>query len=106
LTGDYRLWWGLFVFFAVLSVLMVQVGYRRWNQLRRVLSAAPAPLTEALRHRLRREGWRLAWMAVSVVVMTALVFAALLGAPVAVILSLRVVAVVGVATVLWLSLRR
>jgi hypothetical protein len=105
-TGDYRLWWGLFVFFAILSVLMVQLGYRRWARVRRALSDAPAALTDELRRRLRREGWRLAAMAVSVAVMTALVFAALLGAPAGAIRSLRVVAVASVAAVLWLSLRR
>jgi hypothetical protein len=105
-TGDYRLWWGLFVFFAGLSVLVVQLGYRRWVRVRRVLSGSPGPLTDELRRRLRREGWRLASMAVSVVVMTALVFAALLEAPAAAIVSLRVAAVAGVAAVLWLSLRR
>ncbi len=45
-------------------------------------------------------------MALSVVSMTALVFAALLDAPRAVLLSLRVVAVAGVALVIWLTVSR
>jgi hypothetical protein len=103
---DYRFWWGLFVFFEVLSVLAVQLGYRRWTRARRAVIAAPAAAAGALHRRLRREGWRLGWMMVSVVSMTTLVFAALLDAPAAVILTLRLVAIGSVAAVLWLSLRR
>jgi hypothetical protein len=104
--ADYRFWWGLFVFFAVLSVLAVQLGYRRWGRARRAVAAAPASVAGELQRRLRREGWRLGWMIVSVVVMTALVFAALLGAPAALVLTLRLAAIGCVAAVLWLSLAR
>jgi hypothetical protein len=45
-------------------------------------------------------------MALSVISMTALVFAALLGAPKAAILTLRVVAMGAVAVVVWLSVSR
>jgi hypothetical protein len=45
-------------------------------------------------------------MAAGLVSMTALVFAALLGAPAAAILMLRVVALASVGGVLWLSLIR
>jgi hypothetical protein len=38
--------------------------------------------------------------------MTALVFAALLGAPSVAILALRVIAIVAVSAVVWLSVRR
>jgi hypothetical protein len=104
-VGDFRLWWALFVFFAVLSVIVVQRGYRRWRSARDLLSAPGAPALRALDRRVRREGWRLACMVVSVVAMTALVFAALMGAPRALLLTLRIVAMAGVAAVLWLSLR-
>jgi hypothetical protein len=45
-------------------------------------------------------------MVASVVAMTALVFAALLRAPASVLLALRMLAVAGVAGVVWLSVRR
>jgi hypothetical protein len=101
---DFRLWWGLFVLFAVLSLLVVQRGYRRWRTAREALERAGLPRTADHRRRLRREGWRLAWMAIALVAMTTLVFAALLGAPPAVILPLRATAVVAVAVVVGLSL--
>lgn len=103
---DFRLWWGLFVFFGVLSVLAVQHGYRRWARVREALTARTGPERAALDRRIRREGWRLASMVVSVVAMTALVFAALLGAPRAVVLGLRVLAVGAVSVVIWLSVSR
>jgi hypothetical protein len=103
---DFRLWWGLFVFFGVLSVLVVQQGYRRRAQVREALAARSGPERAALDRRLRREGWRLACMALSLVAMTALVFAALLGAPRAVVLVLRVLAMAAVAVVVWLTARR
>jgi hypothetical protein len=103
---DFRLWWALFGFFAVLSVLVVQRGYHRWRSARDALSAPGLPALEALDRRVRREGWRLASMVVSVVAMTALVFGALLGAPRILLLTLRMVAVAGVAAVVWLSFRQ
>ena len=103
---DYRVWWGLFVLFAVLSLLVVQRGFRRWRAAQDVVARLGLPDQEHHRRRLRREGWRLAWMAVSLVVMTALVFAALLGAPAALIVVLRIAAVVAVASVVGLSLFR
>jgi hypothetical protein len=106
IVRDFRLWWGLFVFFGVLSVLVVQRGYRRWHRMRAALAADTGLNRAALDRRLRREGWRLAWMALSVISMTALVFAALLGAPKAAILTLRVVAMGAVAVVVWLSVSR
>jgi hypothetical protein len=45
-------------------------------------------------------------MAASVVTMTALVFAALLRAPAAVLIGLRLLAVTSVVGVVWLSVRR
>ena len=45
-------------------------------------------------------------MILGIVSMTALVFAALLGAPAMAILALRVIAILAVSAVIWLSLRR
>ena len=103
---DFRIWWALFVFFGVLSVLAVQQGYRRWRCAWDAVAAASRPDREARQRRLRREGIRLICMALSVITMTALVFAALLRAPAAVLVGLRLVAVAGVAGVVWLSVRR
>ena len=103
---DFRLWWGLFVFFGVLSVMAVQRAHRRWWRARTAVAARPGPERELLARRIRREGWRLACMSLSVIAMTALVFAALVGAPSAMILVLRGVAVGAVAGVIWLSLSR
>jgi hypothetical protein len=103
---DFRLWWALFVAFGVLSVVVVQRGYRKWRRARAVLAEVDVPGRAEYGRRLRREGWRLAWMAVSLVSMTVLVFAVLLGAPPAVILGLRAVAVAAVAAVVVLSLLR
>jgi hypothetical protein len=102
---DFRVWWALFVFFGVLSVLAVQQGFRRWRRAREALAAGTGS-GSTVQRRLRREGLRLACMAVSVIAMTALVFAALLRAPGGVLLGLRVLAVAGVAGVVWLSVRR
>lgn len=102
---DFRVWWALFVFFGVLSILAVQQGYRRWRRAREALAAGIGPGGTAERL-LRREGLRLACMVASVVAMTALVFAALLRAPASVLLALRMLAVAGVAGVVWLSVRR
>ena len=92
--------------FAVLSLLVVQRGYRRWRSALDVLARVEIPGRAEHARRLRREGWRIAWMAVSLVAMTALVFAALLGAPPGVILGLRTAAVLAVIAVLGLSLLR
>ena len=103
---DFRLWWALFVFFGVLSVLAVQQGYRRWRRASDAVAAASGPGRDEQQRRLRREGIRLTWMALSVITMTALVFAALLRAPAAVLIGLRLLAVAGVTGVVWLSVRR
>lgn len=86
---DFRVWWALFVFFGVLSVLAVRGAYRRWR-----------------RGGGARDGLRFACMTLSVVTMTALVFAALQGAPGGLLLGLRLLAVAGVAGVVWFSVRR
>jgi len=102
---DFRLWWALFVFFAVLCVLALQRGYRRWRRALALVAGVRRPNRVEL-VRLRREGWRLASMALSLVAMTALVFAVLLEAPPALLVLLRVGAVAGVLGVVGLSLRR
>ena len=103
---DFRLWWALFVFYGVLSVLAVQQGYRRWRRAWDAVAAASGPGQAEEQRRLRREGIRLVCMAASVVTMTSLVFAALLRAPAPVLIGLRLLAVAGVAGVVWLSVRR
>ena len=100
------MWWALYVFFGVLSVLAVQQGYRRWRRAWDAVATASGPGQAERQWRLRREGIRLAFMAASVITMTALVFAALLRAPAPVLVGLRLLAVAGVAGVVWLSVRR
>jgi hypothetical protein len=103
---DYRVWWGLFVLFAVLSLLVVQRGIRGWRAARDLIERLELPPDAEPRRRLRREAWRLGWMMSSLVGLTGLVFAAVLGAPPAIIFGLKVVAVVAVAAVVALSLVR
>ena len=103
---DFRMWWALFVFFGVLSVLAVQQGYRRWRRAWEAVAAASGPGQGERQRRLLREGIRLICMVLSVITMTALVFAALLRAPAAVLVGLRLLAVAGVVGVVWLSVRR
>jgi hypothetical protein len=103
---DFRFWWALFVLFAVLSVVVVQRGYRRWRSARDLLAKVDVPGRAEHERGLRREGWRLACMAASVVAMTVLVFAVLLGAAPGVIIGLRTAAVLAVIAVVGLSLVR
>jgi nitroreductase len=103
---DFRLWWGLFVLFAVVSVVVVQRGYRKWRSARDLLARVDVPGRAEYARRLRREGWRLVCMAASLVAMTLLVFAVFLGAPTGVILGLRAAAVLAVIAVVGLSLLR
>jgi fatty acid desaturase len=101
---DYRVWWALFVFFAVLSVLVVQRRYRRWRQAGRML-AQMGRVRDEQRRRLRLEGWRLILMTVSLLAMTGLVFAVFLQLPAVLLLTLRIVALAAVGGVVLLSLR-
>lgn len=103
---DYRIWWGLFVLFAVLSLLVVQRGFRRWKVARELIDRLGPAQRAAHAGRLRREGWRLAAMTVSLVALTLLVFAAVSGAPAPAILALKIVAVLSVAAVVGLTLLR
>jgi hypothetical protein len=102
---DYRFWWALFVFFGVLAVLVVQARYRWWHRARSALDRLPAELRTEQARRLAVEGWRLALMTTSILVMTGLVFAALLGAPPVLVLGLRALAIVSVLGVVLLSTR-
>jgi fatty acid desaturase len=103
---DIRFWWALFVIFGVLSVLALQRGYAKWRRARSVLAALHIQARAEHARRLRREGWRLACMAASLVAMTALVFAALSGAPPVLVLTLRAAALLLVTAVVGLSLFR
>lgn len=103
---DYRLWWVLFVFFGVVSVLVMQQRYRRWQRVRSLLPALSGSEHDRQVRRVRLEGWRLACMGASLVTMTALVFAALQGAPAVLLLVLRLVAVAAVTGVVILGVRR
>ncbi|HEX6616838.1 MAG TPA: hypothetical protein VF046_11095 [Gemmatimonadales bacterium] len=103
---DFRLWWALFVLFAVLSVLAIQHAWRRWRRLRELLPPSLGQTGPAqLDRQRRREGWRVALMIASLLVMTGLVYAGVLGAPRGVLLVLRVAAVGLVGGVVVLSLR-
>jgi hypothetical protein len=102
---DFRLWWALFVFFAILSVLAVQYRYRRWRRAGRLLTELAGPQRTEQERRVRLEGWRLVLMTLSVLSMTGVVFAVLLGAPTVLVVPLRVSALLAVLGVLLLSLR-
>lgn len=95
----------MFVFFAVLGVLVVQHRYRRWRRAGRLLAELSGERRVEQARRLRLEGWRLLLMIVSLLAMTALVFAFFLGAPQALLLPLRLLALVAVLGVLFLGLR-
>jgi fatty acid desaturase len=102
---DYRLWWALFVFFGVLSLLVAQRRYQQWARAKRILASVPPAQRLEHERRVRLEGWRLFLMAASLVAMTGLVFAALLRAPAPVLVVLRVAAIVAVLGVVVLGLR-
>jgi hypothetical protein len=93
------------MFFAVLSVLVLQLRYRRWRRTGRLLPGLTGPaLTEQAR-RWRLEGWRLLLMMLSLLAMTGVVFAVFLTAPAAVLSALRLLALLSVLGVVALSLR-
>jgi hypothetical protein len=96
----------MFVLFAVLSLLVIQRGFRRWRAARALLERLGPSQMAQHGGRLRREGWRLAWMTVSLIALTMLVFAAVLGAPATLILAFKIVAVLAVGSVVGLSLFR
>jgi hypothetical protein len=102
---DVRIWWALFVFFAALSVLVVQRLYRRWRGAKRLAAEADPRLRAELDRRLRLEGWRLALMALSILVMSGVVVTVFWPGPAALLGILRVVALLAVVGVLVLSVR-
>jgi hypothetical protein len=93
------------VFFAVLSVLVVQHRYRRWRRARRLLPGLANRERAEQTNRLRLEGWRLILMAVSLLAMTGVVFAVFLGVPPTLLSAFRLIALASVLGVLFLSLR-
>jgi hypothetical protein len=93
------------VFFAALSVLVLQRRYSRWQRAKAILQGLPTEIRSAQERRIRLEGWRLVLMAASLVLMTGLVFSAFLGVPAPVLLLLRVLAILSVLAVVLLGLR-
>jgi hypothetical protein len=102
---DYRLWWALFVFFAGLGVLVVQRRYRRWRRAKDALDELIGESRVGQARQVRLEGWRLAMMTASLLVMTGLVFGVFLGASPTLVLTLRLLAILSVLGVVLLSLR-
>lgn len=102
---DYRLWWALFVVFAVLCVLVVQHRYRQWRRVGRALGELDGSAREEQVRRWRQAGWQLGLMVVSLVAMTGAVFAVFLGWPPPLLSALRILALTAVLGVLFLSLR-
>ncbi len=102
---DVRIWWGLFVFFAALSVLVVQRRYQRWRGAKRLAAQADPRVRAELDRRLRLEGWRLVLMAVSILAMSGVVVTVFWPGPAELLALLRVIAVLAVVGVLLLSLR-
>jgi len=102
---DYRAWWALFVFFAGLSVLVAQRGYRRWRRARGLLHEVDPREQGEVRRRIRLEGWRLILMTVSLLAMSGAVVTVFWPGPTVLLEVLRLLALVGVLGVLLLSLR-
>jgi hypothetical protein len=100
---DVRIWWGLFVFFAVLSVLVVQRRYLRWRMARRLAAKSDPRMRAEVDRRLRFEGWRLLLMAVSILAMSGIVVTVFWPGPPALLEFLRAIAVLAVMGVLLLS---
>jgi hypothetical protein len=102
---DFRVWWVLFVFFAGLSVLVLQHRYQRWRKARRLLHEVEPGQQGAVDRRIRLEGWRLVLMAVSVLAMSGVVVTVFWPGPTVLLEALRLLALVAVLGVLLLSLR-
>ena len=102
---DFRLWWVLFVFFAGLSVVVIQRGYQRWRRARRLLPEVNPREQAEVNRRIRLEGWRLVLMTVSVLAMSGVVVTVFWPGPTVLLEVLRLLALVGVLGVLLLSLR-
>jgi hypothetical protein len=102
---DFRIWWGFFVFFAALSVLIVQRRYRRWRAAKRLAAGVEPRVRAEAERSLRLEGWRLVLMAVSLLAMSGIVVTVFWPGPPALLDILRAVAVLAVLGVLLLSVR-
>ena len=102
---DVWIWWAFFVFFAALSVLIVQRRYYRWRATRRLAAGAEPRVRAEVERSLRLEGWRLVLMAVSILAMSGIVVTVFLPGPPALLDVLRVIAVLAVMGVLLLSVR-
>ena len=94
----------LFVFFAGLSVVVIQRGYQRWRRARRLLPEVDPRARAEVRRRIRLEGWRLVLMTVSVLAMGGVVVTVFWPGPTALLEALRLLALLGVLGVLLLSL--
>lgn len=93
------------MFFAALSVLVLQRRYSRWLRAKGLLDVLPPGMRPVQERRIRLEGWRLVLMGASLAVMTALVFGVFLGAPAPLLLVLRSLAIFSVFGVVVLGLR-
>jgi hypothetical protein len=102
---DFRIWWVLFVFFAGLSVLVVQRRYQRWRRARRLFHEVDPRRQAEVTRRLRLEGWRLVLMTVSILAMSGVVVTVFWPGPTVLLEVLRLLALLGVVGVLLLSLR-
>jgi hypothetical protein len=104
-VADYRLWWALFVLFAVMCILVMQHRYRHWRRVGRALGQLVGQEHAEQMRRWQAAGWQLVLMLVSLLAMTGVVFAVFLTWPYAVLAALRLVALVAVLGVLILTLR-
>lgn len=95
----------LFVFFAGLSVLVVQRRFQRWRRARGLLHDVDPRRRAEVGRWLRLEGWRLVLMTVSILAMSGVVVTVFWPGPRALLEVLRLVALLGVVGVLLLSLR-
>jgi hypothetical protein len=102
---DFRIWWVLFVFFAGLSVLVVQRRYRRWRRARQLFHEVDPRHQGEVNRRIRLEGWRVVLMTVSILAMSGVVVTVFWPGPTVLLEVLRLLALLGVIGVLLLSLR-
>jgi len=102
---DFRVWWFLFVFFAGLSILVLQRRYQRWRMARRLLHEVDPREHGEVNRRIRLEGWRVVLMTVSLLAMIGVVVTVFWPGPTTLLQALRLLALVAVVGVLLLSLR-
>jgi hypothetical protein len=95
----------LFVFFAGLSVLVVQRRYRRWLTARRLLPEVDPRRSKQVRRWIRLEAWRLALMTISLLAMSGVVVTVFWPGPRQLLDVLRLLALLAVGGVLLLTLR-